>query len=124
MTLCFVALGWAIRQGLRPLAELGEAMASVERGQLASRLGAQNLQEVNDLVARFNTMAAALEQEQKTVRELMTELLRVQDREREHIAREIGRASCRGRGPGSAVVGPDGSKVAFTTPDPGCARGW
>lgn len=89
MTLCFVALGWAIRQGLRPLAELGEAMASVERGQLASRLGAQNLQEVNDLVARFNTMAAALEQEQKTVRELMTELLRVQDREREHIARVL-----------------------------------
>ncbi|WP_323751660.1 ATP-binding protein [Marinobacter sp.] len=89
MLLCFAALGWAVRQGLRPLAELGQAMVAIENGQLTSRLKRHELQEVNDLVSRFNSMAEALEQEQNTVRELMTELLQVQDREREHIARVL-----------------------------------
>ncbi|WP_430415673.1 HAMP domain-containing sensor histidine kinase [Marinobacter adhaerens] len=89
MCLCFLALYVMVRRGIRTLASLSEAMGAVSAGQLTSRLPRQGEQELDTLVCRFNSMAGALESEQQTVSRLLNELLQLQDREREHIARVL-----------------------------------
>lgn len=89
MGLCFLALFVMVRRGLRTLASLSDAMGAVSAGQLTSRLPRQGEQELDALVCRFNSMAGALESEQQTVSRLLNELLQLQDREREHIARVL-----------------------------------
>lgn len=89
MGLCFLALFVMVRRGVRTLASLTEAMGAVSAGQLTSRLPRQGEQELDTLVCRFNSMAGALESEQQTVGRLLNELLQLQDREREHIARVL-----------------------------------
>ncbi|MDO6443655.1 ATP-binding protein [Marinobacter sp. 2_MG-2023] len=89
MVLCFLALFWMVKQGVRPLTELSSAMAAVADGCLASRLPSQRVMELDTLAQRFNHMVLALENEQQTVSRLLNELLQLQDREREHIARVL-----------------------------------
>ena len=89
MALCFLALFVMVRRGMRTLDSLAGAMDAVSEGQLTSRLPRQSEQELDSLVCRFNVMAGALESEQQTVNRLLNELLRLQDREREHIARVL-----------------------------------
>lgn len=89
MALCFLALFVMVRRGVRTLASLSGAMAAVSEGRLASRLPRQGEQELDSLVCRFNAMVEALESEQQTVSRLLNELLQLQDREREHIARVL-----------------------------------
>lgn len=89
MGLCFLALFVMVGRGMRTLASLSEAMGAVSAGQLTSRLPRQGEQELDALVCRFNSMAGALESEQQTVSRLLNELLQLQDREREHIARVL-----------------------------------
>lgn len=89
MVLCFIALYGMVRQGLRPLESLSGAMGAVAGGKLTSRLPRQRVHEFDALAGRFNAMASALENEQKTVSHLLNELLQLQDRERSHIARVL-----------------------------------
>ncbi|OAN88912.1 histidine kinase [Marinobacter sp. EhC06] len=89
MCMCFLALYVMVRRGIRTLASLSEAMGAVSAGQLTSRLPRQGEQELDALVCRFNSMAGELESEQQTVSRLLNELLQLQDREREHIARVL-----------------------------------
>ncbi len=89
MVLCFLALFLMVSRGLRPLKALSEAMAQVADGTLSSRLPGQSVAELDALATRFNDMALALDNERQTVSRLMNELLRLQDREREHIARVL-----------------------------------
>jgi two-component system sensor histidine kinase UhpB len=89
MVLFFLSLFWMVTQGTRPLINLAKAMAAVAGGDLASRLPNQRIVELDILAQRFNHMAVALENEQKTVSRLLNELLQLQDREREHIARVL-----------------------------------
>ncbi|ERS82776.1 histidine kinase [Marinobacter sp. EVN1] len=89
MGLCFLALFFIVRRGMRTLTSLSEAMGAVSAGQMTSRLPRQGEQELDALVCRFNSMAVALESEQQTVSRLLNELLQLQDREREHIARVL-----------------------------------
>ncbi len=89
MFLCFLALFQMVSRGLRPLQDLSEAMADVADGTLTSRMPGQAVTELDALATRFNDMALALDNERKTVSRLMNELLRLQDREREHIARVL-----------------------------------
>lgn len=89
MALCFLALLIMVRSGMRTLSSLSVAMEAVSEGQLSSRLPRQRVQELDELILRFNSMAEALESEQQTVSRLLNELLQLQDREREHIARVL-----------------------------------
>lgn len=89
VVLCFVALFLMVGNGLKPLRLLSGAMGEVANGQLTSRLPGQPIEELDALATRFNAMARALEAEQQTVSRLMSELLQLQDREREHIARVL-----------------------------------
>jgi len=89
MALCFLALFMMVRRGIRALASLSEAMVAVSSGHLTSRLPRQQERELDSLVCRFNSMAGALQVEQRTVDCLLNELLQLQDREREHIARVL-----------------------------------
>lgn len=89
MALCFLTFFALIRSGMRTLSSLSDGMTAVSEGRLTSRLPSQREQELNALVCRFNAMAEALESEQQTVSRLLNELLQLQDREREHIARVL-----------------------------------
>ncbi|MGM0953050.1 MAG: HAMP domain-containing sensor histidine kinase [Pseudomonadota bacterium] len=89
VVLCFLALFGMVRAGMRTLSGLSGGMKSVSEGQLTSRLPRQPEQELDELICRFNSMAEALECEQQTVSRLVNELLQLQDREREHIARVL-----------------------------------
>lgn len=89
MVLCFLTFLALIRGGMRTLSSLSDGMKAVSEGKLTSRLAGQREQELNALVCRFNLMAEALESEQQTVSRLLNELLQLQDREREHIARVL-----------------------------------
>lgn len=89
MLLCFPALFLAIRRLTEPLRRIGKAMDDIGDGEGSPRLPRQPITELDQLVQRFNTMAEALETEQKTVARLLNELLELQDRERAHIARVL-----------------------------------
>ncbi len=89
LVLCFLSLWLMVRQGMKPLARLSGAMGAVAEGCMKARLPRQSVFELDALVQRFNAMASALESEQKTVSRLLNELLQLQDREREHIARVL-----------------------------------
>lgn len=89
VVLCFLALFGMVRAGMRTLSGLSGGMKAVSEGQLTSRLARQPEQELDELICRFNAMAEALECEQQTVSTLVNELLQLQDREREHIARVL-----------------------------------
>lgn len=89
MVLCFLALFAMVNSGMRTLSSLSGAMKAVSEGRLTSRLPRQRERELDTLVCRFNSMAEALESEQQTVSRLLNELLQLQDREREHIARVL-----------------------------------
>lgn len=89
LLLCFLSLWLMVRQGMKPLTGLSLAMASVAEGRMQARLPRQRVVELDALVQRFNGMAEALECEQQTVSRLLNELLQLQDREREHIARVL-----------------------------------
>ncbi|MDR9424531.1 MAG: histidine kinase [Marinobacter sp.] len=89
VVLCFLALFGMVRAGMRTLSGLSGGMKAVSEGQLTSRLPRQPEQELDELICRFNAMAEALECEQQTVSTLVNELLQLQDREREHIARVL-----------------------------------
>ncbi|MEO9524333.1 sensor histidine kinase [Marinobacter alexandrii] len=89
MLLCFFVLRQMVAGAVRTLSSLEAAMQAVANGSLTSRLRRQPVQELDALASHFNAMAEALESEQRTVSRLMTELLQLQDREREHIARVL-----------------------------------
>lgn len=89
MLLCFVSLYLMVHRGMGVLERLARAMEAVSEGRLTARLPRQSERELDTLVGRFNAMAEALETEQQTVSRLMNELLQLQDREREHIARVL-----------------------------------
>ncbi|MEP2613677.1 HAMP domain-containing sensor histidine kinase, partial [Marinobacter alexandrii] len=85
----FFVLRQMVAGAVRTLSSLEAAMQAVANGSLTSRLRRQPVQELDALASHFNAMAEALESEQRTVSRLMTELLQLQDREREHIARVL-----------------------------------
>ncbi|WP_375172570.1 ATP-binding protein [Marinobacter sp.] len=89
MLLCFAVLHQMVAGAVRALNALAAGMQAVANGSLTSRLQSQPIKELDALTDRFNAMAQALETEQGTVSRLMTELLQLQDREREHIARVL-----------------------------------
>jgi len=79
----------ALRQGLKPLETLANALGKLEKGDFSARVEALGVKEVSPIQVRFNHMASVLE---KTIAEnhaLAGNMLAVQETERRDLAREL-----------------------------------
>ncbi|MBE0438630.1 MAG: histidine kinase [Gammaproteobacteria bacterium] len=79
----------ALRQGLKPLETLANALGKLEKGDFSARVEASVVKEVSPIQIRFNHMASVLE---KTIAEnhaLAGNMLTVQESERRDLAREL-----------------------------------
>ena len=79
----------ALRQGLRPLEELADALAKLEKGDFTARVEASVVKELNPIQNRFNHMAKVLEKTLEENHALASNILSVQEEERRDLAREL-----------------------------------
>ena len=82
LLLCLLAIRWAVRPGMRVLAELFGALVRIAAGRLDTRLPPHRFAEARELAERFNHMAAALEDTRADNDRLTQALLALQERER------------------------------------------
>ena len=79
----------ALRQGLRPLEELADALAKLEKGDFTTRVETSVVKELNPIQNRFNHMAKVLEKTLEENHSLASNILTVQEEERRDLAREL-----------------------------------
>ena len=84
-----VAVWLGVRQGVKPLGQLLAGLSSIREGRLEARLPTFSLPELNQLAGDFNNMAEQLQREQQGNRALTRQLMRLQEAERSHLAREL-----------------------------------
>jgi two-component system sensor histidine kinase UhpB len=89
LTLILVLIYMALRQGLRPLKELDDALGSLEKGDFSARVDTSAVKELNPIQVRFNHMAGVLEKTMQENHALAGNMLRVQETERRDLAREL-----------------------------------
>ena len=80
---------WIVRSGLAPVAQIQAALTRLQGGDLAARLPHFRLKDLDDISARFNHCAAALQQAASQRRELTRRLIEVEEDERRRLAREL-----------------------------------
>jgi two-component system, NarL family, sensor histidine kinase UhpB len=89
LLLCLLAIRWAVRPGMRVLAELFGALVRIADGRLDTRLPPHRFAEARELAERFNHMAAALEDTRADNDRLTQALLALQERERTRLAQAL-----------------------------------
>jgi len=89
LSLILVLVYMALRQGLRPLNELDDALGSLEKGDFSARVDTTAVKELNHIQVRFNHMAGVLEKTMAENHALAGNMLRVQETERRDLAREL-----------------------------------
>jgi two-component system sensor histidine kinase UhpB len=89
LTLILLLIYLALRQGLRPLKELDDALGSLEKGDFSARVDTSAVKELNPIQVRFNHMAGVLEKTMQENHALAGNMLRVQETERRDLAREL-----------------------------------
>lgn len=89
LLLCLLAIRWAVRPGMRVLAELFGALVRIADGRLDTRLPPHRFAEARELAERFNHMAAALEDTRADNDQLTQALLALQERERTRLAQAL-----------------------------------
>ncbi|HXX47257.1 MAG TPA: histidine kinase, partial [Myxococcota bacterium] len=80
---------WIVRGGLRPVAQIQAALTRLQGGDLDARLPHFRLKDLDDISARFNHCAAALQEAAAQRRELTRRLIEVEEEERRRLAREL-----------------------------------
>ncbi len=89
LTLILILVYMALRQGLRPLGDLADALAKLENGDFTARVGTGAAKELNPIQIRFNHMASVLEKTMAENHALAGNMLTVQESERRDLAREL-----------------------------------
>lgn len=89
LVLAVAAVCLAVRQGVRPLRAMGNALLAVRQGQLGSRLPLPRIHELRILALHFNEMAESLAAEKQAASGLTERLLQVQDEERALVAHTL-----------------------------------
>ena len=89
LLLCLLAIRWALRPGMRVLAELFGALVRIADGRLDTRLPPHRFAEARELAEHFNHMAAALEDARLDNERLTQALLALQERERTRLAQAL-----------------------------------
>ncbi len=79
----------ALRQGLKPLATLADALAQLEKGNFSARVETSVVRELTPIQIRFNHMASVLENTIAENHALAGNMLTVQETERRDLAREL-----------------------------------
>ncbi|PHS68776.1 MAG: histidine kinase [Methylophaga sp.] len=79
----------ALRQGLKPLDQLAEALGKLEKADFSARVDTSVVKELTPIQIRFNHMASVLEQTMAENHALAGNMLRVQETERRDLAREL-----------------------------------
>jgi two-component system sensor histidine kinase UhpB len=79
----------ALRQGLRPLELLDEALGKLEQGDFTARVEASVVRELAPIQNRYNLMASVLEQTMVENHALAGNMLAVQESERRDLSREL-----------------------------------
>jgi signal transduction histidine kinase len=80
---------WIVRSGLRPVGQIQAALSRLQGGDLAARLPHFRLKDLDDISARFNHCAEALQEAAAQRRELTRRLIEVEEGERRRLAREL-----------------------------------
>jgi len=93
LTLAILAMGGAIysmvRRGLKPIALVQAALASLQAGNFETRLPRFRLRDVDDISQRFNQCAAAMQEAAVQRRDLNRRIIEVEEAERKRLAREL-----------------------------------
>ena len=84
-----LAIYIGVRQGIKPVADFLAGLNQIEKGQFTARLDHYAIHELNELSHHFNAMAHALEEAEGHNKRLTHELMRIQETERAHLAREL-----------------------------------
>jgi len=79
----------ALRQGLKPLDTLAEALARLEKGDFDARVDSSVVQELSSIQVRFNHMATVLKTTMAENHALAGNMLAVQESERRDLSREL-----------------------------------
>jgi signal transduction histidine kinase len=80
---------WIVRSGLKPVGLIQTALIRLQDGDLAARLPPFRLKDLDDISARFNHCAEALQEAAAQRRELTRRLIEVEEEERRRLAREL-----------------------------------
>ncbi len=89
LTLILILVYVALRQGLRPLGDLADALAKLENGDFTARVDTGAAKELSPIQIRFNHMASVLEKTMAENHALAGNMLTVQESERRDLAREL-----------------------------------
>ena len=89
MTLILFLVYMALRHGLRPLGDLADALAKLEKGDFTARVDTGAAKELNPIQIRFNHMASVLEKTMAENHALAGNMLTVQESERRDLSREL-----------------------------------
>ncbi|WP_067864621.1 HAMP domain-containing sensor histidine kinase [Neptuniibacter marinus] len=84
-----LAIYIGVRHGVKPVTDFLNALKDIEKGRFTARLDHYSIREINDLSEHFNAMALALENAEQDNARLTHELMRLQEKERAHLAREL-----------------------------------
>ncbi|MBD3635699.1 MAG: HAMP domain-containing protein [Methylophaga sp.] len=79
----------ALRQGLKPLSQLSDALGHLEQGDFDARVDTTAVKELNPIQIRFNHMASVLEKTMAENHALAGNMLSLQESERRDLAREL-----------------------------------
>lgn len=89
LTLILILIYMALRQGLRPLEQLDDALEKLEKGDFSARVGTSVVKELTPIHHRFNHMAGVLEKIVVENHALAGNMLAVQETERRDLSREL-----------------------------------
>jgi len=84
-----LAIYFGVRRGIKPVSDFLFALKNIEKGHFSARLNKYSIKEINELSEHFNAMAYTLEQAENENQKLTHELMRLQEKERAHLAREL-----------------------------------
>jgi len=79
----------ALRQGLRPLSELSDALGHLEQGDFTARVESSAVKELHPIQIRFNHMASVLEKTMVENHALAGNMLSLQESQQRDLAREL-----------------------------------
>lgn len=89
LSLILILIYLALRQGLRPLQQLSDALGKLENSDFSARVDTTAVKELNPIQIRFNHMAKVLESTMAENHALAGNMLTVQESERRDLSREL-----------------------------------